>query len=82
MIGAREHFGYAPKITNICDGDNTFPDICINCGQTQGEFPKPPIKLEGEVCKCSKEDRGRPADDGDGYYCINCGNDITELEDG
>ncbi len=36
--------GYAPTIDGICGGDDLCPDICLNCGQVQGEFPKPPVE--------------------------------------
>lgn len=31
---------YAPIIPEICGGDSLFPDICMDCGQCQGTFPK------------------------------------------
>ena len=31
---------YAPNISDICDVDALFPKICLDCGQTQGSFPK------------------------------------------
>lgn len=40
---------YAPDIEGICGGDELFPRICLDCGQTQGQFPKPLVKeLESE----------------------------------
>jgi hypothetical protein len=41
---------YAPRIPGICGGDALFPDICLDCGQCQGTFPKEQVpKLEDEV---------------------------------
>jgi hypothetical protein len=40
--------GYAPAIAGICNDDDLFPDICLDCGQTQGDFPKPPVGQLGE----------------------------------
>jgi hypothetical protein len=34
-----EHVGYAPAIAGICDDDDLFPTICLDCGQVQGVFP-------------------------------------------
>jgi len=40
----KEHSGYAPSIEGVCDGDDTSPDICLECGQVQGKFPvKDPV---------------------------------------
>lgn len=36
--------GYAPYIEGICGGDDLGPTICLNCGQVQGKFPKPPVE--------------------------------------
>ncbi len=36
----KEIMGYAPSIGGICSGDDTFPKICLDCGQVQGTFPK------------------------------------------
>ena len=30
---------YAPNVDNICDSDYAFPEICLECGQVQGNFP-------------------------------------------
>lgn len=80
-VGSIETSGYAPDVSDICNDDYTFPRICLDCGQTQGGFPKPIIhKLEGPWCTCSKEDRGRPADDGDGPYCTYCGENVSPNE--
>jgi len=39
---------YAPDISEICQGDDLFPQICLDCGQVQGTFPKPTIPELGE----------------------------------
>jgi len=30
---------YAPRVDNICGGDDVNVCICLNCGTVQGEFP-------------------------------------------
>jgi len=35
-----EQQGYLPSIENICGGDYSDVEICLECGQTQGTFPK------------------------------------------
>jgi hypothetical protein len=49
-IGDREiNADSAPEVPDICGGDYLFPDICLDCGQTQGKFPKPVVdRLESE----------------------------------
>jgi hypothetical protein len=32
---------YAPRIEDLCGGDSTSFDVCLECGQVQGTFPKP-----------------------------------------
>jgi hypothetical protein len=34
---------YAPRIKGICGGDYTRFSVCLDCGQVQGEFPKPQV---------------------------------------
>lgn len=34
-----EHDGYLPSIPNIGGGDYTEFDVCLECGQVQGEWP-------------------------------------------
>jgi len=36
--------GYANVFSN--DSDTTNIDICLECGQVQGEFPYPPMFME------------------------------------
>lgn len=36
-----EHDGYVPKGLGIGAGDNIDIDLCLDCGQAQGEFPRP-----------------------------------------
>ena len=31
---------YAPRIEDLCGGDNTRFRVCLDCGQMQGKFPK------------------------------------------
>ena len=47
-LGDSEQTGYAPYIDDICGGDYLQPDICLNCGQVQGTFPKPLTEMEEE----------------------------------
>jgi hypothetical protein len=35
----REHDGYVPYDLNIGGGDNVEMNLCLQCGQIQGEFP-------------------------------------------
>jgi hypothetical protein len=45
-IGNREHDGYAPKIPNVCGGDYTRFELCLDCGQVQGKFPIDTLDME------------------------------------
>lgn len=47
MIRGREIVDYPPSVQGICGGDYVFPQICLECGQAQGEFPKPELNMEG-----------------------------------
>ena len=31
---------YLPEIDDICGGDDVHVEICMECGKTQGDFPK------------------------------------------
>lgn len=44
-----EYNGYAPHIKNVCNGDYTAFEICLNCGQVKGEFPIPQLDMEQET---------------------------------
>jgi len=35
---------YAPHIDDLCGGDYTDFVVCLDCGQMQGEFPKPLVE--------------------------------------
>lgn len=56
-----QYDGYVPYDLGIGGGDNIDFDLCLECGQIQGEFPMEPAKIEGRVggcgncsgCKCS-----------------------------
>jgi len=41
--------GYAPHVEGICGGDYITPDICLDCGQTQGKFPMDKLEIEETV---------------------------------
>jgi len=32
--------GYAPEIEGLCGGDNIGGEICLDCGQIQGKWPR------------------------------------------
>jgi len=49
----KEINGYAPKIEGICGGDDTHIDLCLNCGQIQGKFPK---EVPEELLQNSEEE--------------------------
>lgn len=36
--------GYVPQQTGVGSGDYIEIDYCLDCGQIQGEFPRPPIE--------------------------------------
>lgn len=46
-VGEAEHDDYVPHDMNIGGGDYLEFDLCLDCGQLQGEFPVPKTKLEG-----------------------------------
>ena len=48
IFKGKETLGYAPKIKNICGGDYIEPDICLECGKVQGEFPVEDPDMEEE----------------------------------
>jgi hypothetical protein len=37
---------YAPDIPELCGGDDTRFDVCLDCGQMQGSWPKPELDCE------------------------------------
>lgn len=41
-----EEQGYAPKIPGFSGGDETGFDVCMECGQIQGDWPKASIATE------------------------------------
>lgn len=41
--------GYVPKDLGIGGGDYVELDFCLECGQIQGMFPRPPSALEKDV---------------------------------
>lgn len=50
-----EHEGYVPSDLGIGGGDYIDFRLCLDCGQMQGNFPKPISKLETDI---SDEDVG------------------------
>jgi hypothetical protein len=45
-IGDKEHSGYVPDNLGFGGGNNFHIKVCLNCGQVQGQFPKPVTELE------------------------------------
>jgi DNA-directed RNA polymerase subunit RPC12/RpoP len=53
QMGAQIHEGYILGDLGIDGADYIAFDLCIDCGQLQGEFPRPRIpELEPEPIKC------------------------------
>ena len=46
QINGYEHEGYVPADFRIGSGDDVEFDMCLNCGQVQGEFPIKETVLE------------------------------------
>jgi len=40
-MGDFEHNGYVPQDCGITYGDYVMFDLCLECGQLQGKFPRP-----------------------------------------
>ena len=52
-IGQNKHQGYVPDDLGFGGGrggNNFVITICLDCGQTQGKFPKPLTELERITC--------------------------------
>ena len=47
QLGEIKIDGYLPYISDICGGDDVDIKICMECGQTQGTFPKVTEAEEG-----------------------------------
>ena len=45
-LNGEEHQGYVPEGFNLGEGDDVEFDVCLDCGQIQGEYPLPPTILE------------------------------------
>lgn len=45
-IGDMEHEGYVPSDLGVGGGDDLDFELCLDCGQIQGEFPLPITQLE------------------------------------
>lgn len=41
--------GYLPFDLGVGGGDDLEIKVCLECGQQQGQFPKPPCRLEDKV---------------------------------
>jgi len=53
-----EHDGYAPDIDNVCDGDDIQFEVCLDCGQMQGEWPLEKTEFE-EECEAADEAKAK-----------------------
>ena len=51
-----EHNGYAPHIDNVCGGDDIQFDVCLDCGQIQGEWPLDITEFEEECEDAESEE--------------------------
>lgn len=60
----KEVDGYAPDVDNICGGDYIEPDICLECGKVQGEFPVADPEIEDD----DDDDTVWVAPEGNGWY--------------
>ena len=45
-IGEKRCHGYVPEDLGIGGGDYVAFFLCLDCGQIQGEWPRPPTALE------------------------------------
>lgn len=45
LNGRRRH-GYVPRDLGVGGGDDVHFTYCLDCGQIQGRFPVPPIRME------------------------------------
>lgn len=46
QIGDQEHNGYVPEDLGIGGGDDMEIDLCLDCGQVQGQWPLPTSRME------------------------------------
>lgn len=46
LIKGRQHDGYVPSDMGVGGGDYLKFELCLNCGQVQGQFPLPISELE------------------------------------
>lgn len=47
-IGEKESYGYLPSDLGIGGGDDLEMEFCLDCGQIQGDFPRPRTELEDQ----------------------------------
>lgn len=53
-INGVEYRGYTPDIPPIGSDDYTDPDICLDCGKVQGDFPvDTPEEFTEKILECS-----------------------------
>lgn len=48
-IGMLDHDGYVPNDLGIGGGDYVEFDLCLDCGQLQGNFPLPQTEMEKDI---------------------------------
>jgi hypothetical protein len=46
VIGNNEYSGYVPSDLGIGGGDYVEINVCLDCGQLQGKFPRPQTEME------------------------------------
>lgn len=56
VFQGKESNSYLPYISGICGGDDVSVNICLDCGQTQGTFPKAFETDEDEDFEDEEED--------------------------
>jgi hypothetical protein len=45
-VGGKRTHGYVPRDLGIGGGDDVHFAYCLDCGQIQGPFPRPPTGVE------------------------------------
>ncbi len=49
ILNGVDHDGYVPDDLGIGGGDYMEVNVCLDCGQLQGKFPKPPTQMEKDI---------------------------------
>ena len=61
-IAGQEHNGYVPDDLGIGGGDDVAFDLCLDCGQMQGDWPLPHSKMERKAVKEAVKLRLEPSE--------------------